>query len=96
MITQITYARLLAPLEPFSNLMQLEGQGMWIERLISLCLFIDLSETHAENKDRFFTHNLSYLLISGSKLVRYGGTPIDYNKPNIDTSLRKGGLLRKR
>ncbi len=96
MIAQITYARLLAPLEPFSNLMQLEGQGMWIERLIRLCLFTDLSEMHVENKDRFFTHNLSYLLISGSKLVRYGGTPIDYNKPNIDTSLRNGGLLRKR
>ena len=54
MIAQITYARLLAPLEPFSNLMQLEGQGMWIERLIRLCLFTDLSEMHVENKDRFW------------------------------------------
>jgi len=93
-IAHITYARLLTPSVPFRNLMEMENQQMWIERLIHLSLFTDLHEDHQENKDRFFTHNLSYLLISGSKLVRYNGTPIDYNKPNLDKSLRDGKLIK--
>jgi hypothetical protein len=93
-IAHITYARLLTPDVRFSKLMELDGQEMWIDRLLGFCKYTDCSDSGSENASRLFAARLSGLLIDGGgRFVKNGGRPINYDKTNLDTALRSGGLL---
>ncbi len=93
-IAHITYARLLTPDVRFSKLMELDGQEMWIDRLLGFCKYTDCSDSGSENASRLFAARLSGLLIDGGcRFVKNGGRPINYDRPNLDTALRSGGLL---
>lgn len=83
----------MTPTEQFSQLMQLDGQEMWIARILKFCKYTDISDGHSENRGRFFGQSLSRHLIDGERFVRSGGRPINYDRPNLDTTLRSGGLL---
>lgn len=97
-IAHVTHVRLLAPSVPFSALMQLDGQEMWIDRLLRFCKdyrYSSYDYNHKENKGRFFGDSLSDLFMDkpGHKFVKSGGTPINYNNPNLDRALRDGKLI---
>lgn len=94
-IAHITYTRLLAPSVPFRQLMELDGQEMWIDRLLGFCKYTDCSDSNTENAGRFFSARLSGFLIDGDRFVRYGGRSINYDKPKLDSTLLSGGLLLK-
>lgn len=93
-IAIITHSRILAPTVPFSQLMQLDGQKMWISRLLGFCKYTDthVSGVAVENQTRPFS-NISPLLMEEGRVFVKKGSLLNYDNPSIDGTLSRGGLL---